>query len=174
MVTDLLSLGAAASIPNRRGRTALSLAAHIAVNHLSMGSFRALMERHRTAPFSAAALVAAAAAAAKPSERIETPAELQNQRKVVEQMLVAAVQQDPVGTRTALQLQWPESRQAAVLVAGLLLDVWLAAAAELAELEAGLPAVQQMVVRVATERADSSAAQEQQHSVGRWQMALQL
>jgi hypothetical protein len=83
---------------------------------------------------------------------------------VVEQLLLAAVQQDPVGTHAALQQHWPESRQAAVLVTGLLLDVWSAAAADLMELEAGLPAVQQMVVRVAAEQADSSAAQEQQHS----------
>jgi hypothetical protein len=128
------------------------------------GSFKAFKKHQQTAPFSAATLVAAAAAAAKPSWRIETPAELQDQRKVVEQLLLAAVQQNPEGTHEALQQHWPlrsEIRQAAVLVAGLL-DVWAAAAADLKELEAGLPAVQQMFVRVATERANRSAAQEQQ------------
>jgi ankyrin repeat protein len=170
-VIDLLSLGAAADIPDVRGKTALYLAARRAAKYPSgfdehpwVLIFKAFLKHHSTAPFAAASLVVAVAAAAKPSRRIETPAELENQRAVVEQLLVAAVQQDLVDTHAALQQHWPESWQAAVLVTGLLLDVWSAAAADLMELEAGLPAVQQMVVRVAAEQADSSAAQEQQHS----------
>jgi hypothetical protein len=143
-VIDLLSLGAAADIPDPRGKTALSLAARKAAKYpfrpgdrpwapQADPGFKPFMKHHRTALFSAAALVAAAAAAAKPSRRglIRTLAELQNQREVVEQLLLAALQQDPVGTHAALQQHWPESWQAAVLVTGLVLDVWSAAAAEL-------------------------------------------
>jgi ankyrin repeat protein len=67
-VTDLLSLGAAADVPDPRGKTALSMAVRRAAkfspwstDHPWVLTFKAFMKHHRTAPFSAAALVAAAA-----------------------------------------------------------------------------------------------------------------
>jgi hypothetical protein len=74
-------------------------------------------------------------------------------------LLSAAVQLDIPATRAALLLYesrgvyTPKSGGAAVMT-GVLLDMWLVAAADQAELEAWLPTMQQMVVRVAAEQAE--------------------
>lgn len=173
-VTDLLSAGAAADIPDLQGKSALSWAARRAVKYpywspeSGVRTFKAMMQHHSKQPFPAAALVVAAGRAAKPSRRgrIRTPDQLQNQCYIVHQLLSAAVQQEPAAARAALQQHWPESRQAAVTLACLVLDVWSATVADAAKLEAGWPAVQQMVMRVAAVQADSSAAQQQDVALG--------
>jgi hypothetical protein len=124
MVIHLLSFGTAAGILDRRGETALSTETSLAARGAArlpswlehrpwVPKFKAVMEHHSGAPFPANALVAAAAVAAKPYRRrhIETPDELQNQREVVEQLLLAAVQHGTVAAHAALKQHWPESRQ---------------------------------------------------------------
>lgn len=171
-VTLLLSAGAAADTKDCQGDTPLSVAAASASRWLcddppgpdyparAAEAFDCFMAHISTQALAAAALVTAAAAAADLGVYMGVDESDSRQRAVIRRLLSAAVQQDISATRAALLLHEPggfdhtEPREAATAMTGVLLDMWLAASAEQAELMAWLPTMQQTVVRVAAEQAE--------------------
>jgi hypothetical protein len=151
-----MSAGAAADAKDREGVTPLSVAAVSASRSLSYlcpalqeelsacaaETFDCLMAHHSTQPLATAALVTAAAAAADLglSRGLAASQVDSRQRAVISRLLSTAVQQDIAETRAALLQCEPggfsEPREGATMMTGVLLDMWLAAAAEQAELEA--------------------------------------
>jgi hypothetical protein len=175
-VTLLLSAGAAADAADLLGMTPLSGAAMTASESLSWRSrpelqaraaetFNCFMAHNSTQPLAPAVLVAAAALAAGRLPRLggRVAYELNSRhRAVIRRLLSTAVQQDIAATRAALLLRHGlrgciDPWIGATMLTDVLLGMWLAAAADQAELEAWLPTMQQMFVRVAAEQAEQHA-----------------
>lgn len=128
-----------------------------------------VMEHCSKNPVAADAMVDAAVRAALAGEnRRGADGKYVHKRAVVRRLLLLAAEHDLAGAQAALQNHWPGAwiKEAAVLMADVLRDMWLEAEADVARLEARVPAVQQrwwcvlqqMVVCVAAAQAEVAAA----------------
>lgn len=166
-VQVLLLGGAAVDTADSLGSTPLAWAAALAAEGRQPERskvFECFVQHNKVKPLPAAPVLAAAVAAARVMTNLDERRPWWPMRRDMQaSSAVSAVigklsalgQWDSAAIDAALQQHWPGGKRAGAVLTGVLLDLWLAAAADEAKLQAWLPVVQQMVVGVAAAQADT-------------------